>query len=114
LTANFGGANPRVSGTVDTINVRVDGTETAFSNEGVAGNLLLNTATINGNGFAGTMSADPTLAANSPMVGAVATGTYSGAFYGPNAEEIGGSMQGPDPVGTSDFIGFGYFIGQQP
>jgi hypothetical protein len=114
LTANFGGGSPSVSGTVDRIRVVTEENGALVSDVNPAGNLIMSPAAISGNGFAGTMSADPTLAANSPMVGTVATGTYSGAFYGPNAEEIGGSMQGPDPVGTSDFIGFGYFIGQQP
>lgn len=111
LTADFGG---NVQGSVDAIKLRIEENQNVTFNQGIGGSLVLGAAPIQGNGFAGTMSADSTLVANSPMVGTVGTGTYSGAFYGPNAEEIGGSLKGPDPVGTSDFIGFGYFIGQQP
>ena len=102
LNANFGART--INGAVNTIRVSVN--EGAFVNE--AGSIQLNPATITGNSFEGTMTPSGT----SDLVGAAATGNYSGAFYGPNAEEVGGAMTGVGSVGSTTFIGYGHFSGQ--
>jgi hypothetical protein len=73
-----------------------------------AGTILLNSGAISGNSFTGNMSADATLSGSNQAVGAAATGTYSGAFYGRDAEEVGGQLTGS----SGDFLGYGHFVGQ--
>jgi hypothetical protein len=109
LTANFGEGT--LQGSIDNLNEAISGSTVTPSGGGVAGSILLGTATIQGNGFAGQTSADGVLASGNSFVREVADGTYSGAFYGPDADEVGGAMRGPDPVGNSDLIGFGHFSG---
>jgi hypothetical protein len=103
LTADFGART--VNGSI--------GNLTVFENEkenpqAQAGAILLNSGTISGNSFSGTMSADGTLAASNPAVSGAATGTFSGAFYGANANEVGGQLTGS----SGSFLGYGHFVGQ--
>jgi hypothetical protein len=104
LEADFGASS--IQGDVTGIELSVDGgTPTALG-----GSLLLNPGTIDGNSFSGTMSADGALASD-PLVGAAtADGSYSGAFYGPDADEVGGSMSGGSD-GPASLLGFGHFTG---
>ena len=42
-----------------------------------------------------------------------ATGTYSGNFYGSDAEEVGGVMTLTGTDGDGGFTGTGYFLGDK-
>ncbi|MCY0146782.1 transferrin-binding protein-like solute binding protein [Hoeflea sp. G2-23] len=74
------------------------------------GQIAMGTSSINANGFTGgTVSGDA--AFNTAIDGDIAGSTYSGRFYGPNAEDVGGVL---DITGTSDgdvILGNGFFAG---
>lgn len=87
LTANFGAGN--VSGAITNMSARetrtADPTRTWTP---FAGSMALGSAPISGNGFSGALTADAGFAST---IGTVADGsTYSGGFYGPEAEEAAG------------------------
>lgn len=89
LTANFGAG--QVSGGIDNMahrepnDVDPTGTWTPFD-----GSLTLVATDIVGNGFEGAVTAD---AGFNAAIGTVGTGSsYSGTFFGPNAEEVGGGI----------------------
>jgi hypothetical protein len=67
-------------------------------------------AQISANGFAGgkLVATDP-----SGTVGSLAGSTYSGRFYGPDADQVAGvlSIQGTGADGK--FVGTGYFAGDK-
>lgn len=60
------------------------------------------TGSMSGSGFAGTASVT-TLPGGTASLGAAATGSVAGQFYGPNAEEVGGVWNASD--GTTSAIG---------
>lgn len=111
LTADFGAA--RVSGGVDNMAhrepnaVNPDRIWTPFD-----GSLTLEATDIVGNGFEGAATAD---AGFNAAIGTVGTdSSYSGTFFGPDAEEVGGtiSLTGDTAVLTnipagSAYIGYG-------
>ncbi|PUB11854.1 hypothetical protein DFP92_11297 [Yoonia sediminilitoris] len=76
------------------------------------GSILFNNASLGDvNGFQGTMSASPALRAANDQIADIADGlTYSGAFYGPAAEEVGGAIEGgPTTIGEDSFVSNGFF-----
>lgn len=106
LTANFGSGT--VAGNVTNLGIRApNNINPTGSYAGVAGNLTLGTANINGNGFTGGMSGDADFNANIATLDA--SSTYSGTFFGPAAEEVAGgvNMTGT-AAGGGAFIGEGY------
>jgi hypothetical protein len=107
MTADFG--KGEVSGSLTAITLEAPGTGTRAA---VAGSLSLDKTTFDQNGFAGTVSPDATFIGNAGLQSG--SGTYSGAFYGPNAEEVAGTLgfTGTE-VGGSGLNGYGYFIGDK-
>lgn len=74
MTANFG--TGRISGNIDT--------NDTFNN------IVLNETGISGNKFSGNATVESSAAAGA--FGDSASGNYRGAFYGPSAEEVGGTF----------------------
>lgn len=95
MEANFGAGT--ISGSMDELQARGPG-ESDYTS--IGGVLTMEETSFQVNGFAGDLSAD---AAFATATGATfdANSTYSGAFYGANAEEVGGviSMSGSDSDG---------------
>lgn len=72
---------------------------------------ILNTTDISGNGFEGAISSnDPDLG------GTLSEAIYSGRFFGPQAEDIGGQMTGRIDLddSTNDTLVEAFFVGEQP
>ncbi len=91
VTADFG------NGTVDTEYSNLNGTRSpAFANPQAAtnvGTVLVKGSRIAGTGFSGgTASIQSTQVNNGQPLSAQATTSLSGAFYGPNADEVGGAF----------------------
>jgi hypothetical protein len=107
MTADFG--KGEVSGSLTAITLQAPGSGTRAA---VAGRLSLEKTTFDQNGFAGTVSPDATFIGNAGLQSG--SGTYAGAFYGPNAEEVAGTL---GFIGTevdgSGVNGYGYFIGDK-
>lgn len=114
LAADF--AKGSVSGAVGSLEGRESGDagRTWSALQAVPGRIVLGDAAISSNGFTGgAISLD---AAATAALGADISGsTYSGRFYGPNAEQVGGVM---NIAGTDDenkkIVGVGYFQGYTP
>ena len=104
MTADFAAAT--IGGSLSNITVEPPGQ----AQTGVAGMVSMDQTSIVGNGFAGTLTPDATfIGAMGP--GFTASGNYGGTFYGPAADQVGGtvSMTGTDATGA--WNGTGYFIG---
>ena len=111
LTADFGAGT--VDGKIDALEGRATwnedptGTWTPFDGE-----LTLGKTEISGNGFTGLVTADADFVEN---VGTLnGNSTYSGTFFGPEAEEVGGglNLSGSNDDGDA-FIGKGIWRGWQ-
>ena len=107
LTANFGAGT--VSGGITNLDSRaprnVDPTRTWTP---FAGSVALGSAPITGNSFTGAVTAD---AAFQSTIGTIDAGsTYSGRFYGPEAQQAAGvfNLTGT-PAGGGTMIGWGQF-----
>lgn len=110
MTADFGAGS--VSGTMTNLfyEERAGNTVTASSNPN--GSVIMNPATIQANAFKGALSPDSTLLADSPDLANTAGQLgYSGAFYGPQAQEISGTMSGSATVNGQDYLAMGRFDG---
>lgn len=116
LTLNADFAAGSVSGSVDNVEGRDRGAAT--NNQWTAwqaapGKIILGNAAISSNGFSGgSVSLDATAA---QTFGADLSGsTYSGRFYGPDADQVGGVM---NIVGTNDedkkVVGSGFLVGDK-
>jgi hypothetical protein len=71
----------------------------------------MNQADFTQNAFGGTLTPDSTwVAAENPSF---QNGTYSGAFFGPDAEEIGGAISATGGSGVDAFNAYGFFIGEK-
>ncbi|MBN8631641.1 MAG: transferrin-binding protein-like solute binding protein [Rhodobacterales bacterium] len=73
------------------------------------GSLTMEEAAITGNGFTGAIRADADFTDN---VGTIDAGSsYSGTFFGPNGEEVGGgiNMSGTSAEDGLDYIGYGHW-----
>ncbi|MBQ2263691.1 MAG: transferrin-binding protein-like solute binding protein [Loktanella sp.] len=105
MTADFGAGT--VSGNLSELKFR-DG---RGERRNAAGKILLNTAEFGVNGFEGTISPDATYATNGEL--SINSGSYSGAFYGPVANEIGGVISAAGDRGAEPVNGIGFFHGEQ-
>lgn len=110
LTADFGAGE--VSGDVTNLEYReprnVDPTRSWTPFDGA---LTLETAAIEGNGFTGAVTADADFETN---VGTIDEGsTYSGTFFGPHAEEVGGgiNLTGTSAEDGAGYVGIGFWQG---
>lgn len=111
MTADFG--RRKVSGVVNDLTLELDGTSVTPSVTNPAGAIALDETDIVQNAFSGGMTPDAALqASNSDLAAFADSGTYSGAFYGPNAEEIGGTMTLDANVNGTRFLGIGNFDGR--
>lgn len=108
LVADFGAGT--VSGEVTNMAGRVPQLEdptrtwTAFD-----GSLTMEEAAITGNGFTGAITADAGFTAE---IGSIDAGSsYSGTFFGPGGEEVGGgiNLTGTAAEDGLDYIGFGHW-----
>jgi hypothetical protein len=109
LVANFGSG--KVSGSISNLFLELGAGQTTTSTSDPAGSILLDEAAIQKNAFAGSLSPDAVLSASDPAVATFAAGgTYSGAFYGPNAEEVGGTMNFDADVDGTRYLGIGNFV----
>lgn len=119
MNADFGEGT--ISGRLDNINlsVRTDfneetemwGSETS---DPVAGALILNETTFSINGFSGSVSPNMTLTGDDPGLAAISTGVdYSGAFFGPQAEEVGGTISGGGSFEGTDYLAIGSFRAEE-
>lgn len=105
MTADFGAAT--VSGTISNLTIQQPGQ----AETGVAGTIAMDTATISGNGFAGTLTPDATY---SGAIGLTAgSGNYGGTFYGVNGEQVGGTMTMTGTTAAGGFNGSGFFYGNK-
>jgi hypothetical protein len=69
-------------------------------------------AKISGNGFSGgTLKGNDAL--NTAIDGNLNGSTYSGRFYGPSAEQVGGIMNVKGTSGGDKFVGYGVFGGSK-
>lgn len=107
MTADFGAGT--ISGVMDAFEVR-DAGESDFV--GVLGSIAMTEAEFSVNGFEGGLAPDAEFLAEND-VSLDASSSYSGAFYGPNAEEVGGvfSVSGTDE--SEAFNGIGFFEAYQ-
>jgi hypothetical protein len=109
LVANFGSG--KISGSMNNLFLELGAGQTTTSTSDPAGSIRLDEAAIQKNAFAGTMSPDAVLSASDPAVATFAAGgKYSGAFYGPNAEEVGGTMTFDADVDGTRYLGIGNFV----
>lgn len=115
LTLNADFQAGSVTGKIDKIEARTRGADTNdkwtdWAAADAGANIEMTKAAISANGFS-----DGKLIAHDPSgeVGNLDGSTYSGRFYGPNAEQVGGvmSIKGTSPDGK--FVGNGFFIGQR-
>ena len=88
MTANF--INGTVNGSLINIRSGPESTNPVVLTSN-PGTILMNNAPISGNGFSGTVTPDSTFAstASNPTI---SSGTYSGNFFGPAADEVGGTL----------------------
>lgn len=111
LAADFTAGS--VSGEVANLQAKERGAATGdtwSAPQAVAGKLIMGTAKIGSNGFSGgSLALDATASAN---LGANINGsTYSGRFYGPDADQVGGVMNIKGSNDDGSIVGSGYFVG---
>lgn len=108
MTADFGAST--ISGAMSNLFYEERAGSTVTDSYGVAGSILMDEAKIKDNAFKGTLSADAALAADDDGIATVAGSVgYSGAFYGPQAEEVGGTFQGSGSFEGTDYLASGAF-----
>jgi hypothetical protein len=96
-----------ISGSLDNVTIQ----EPGMAETSIAGSITMNQADFTQNAFGGTLTPDSTwVAAGNPSF---QNGTYSGAFFGPDAEEIGGAISATGGSGVDAFNAYGYFIGEK-
>ncbi|MCV2863958.1 transferrin-binding protein-like solute binding protein [Defluviimonas sp. WL0075] len=107
MTADFGAAT--IAGSIYNIETRPAG---GSSFDPTLGSISMDETDIVGNSFDGTLTPDADLRTSLDL-SADTSGTYSGRFYGPNAEEVAGTLTitGADGTGTDPFSGVGFFWG---
>lgn len=107
MTADFGAGT--IAGQIDNLETRpAGGADFAATN----GTIAMNETAITGNSFAGTTTPDADLRTALDLSDDT-SGTYAGRFYGPNAEEVAGTLtiSGADGSGSDPFSGIGFFYG---
>ncbi|MFN3973130.1 MAG: transferrin-binding protein-like solute binding protein [Gemmobacter sp.] len=105
MAANFGAGT--ISGQITNITRQAPG----GTQLGVAGSVSMDPTTINGNGFAGTLTPNATLLTSTGISGA--SGTYGGTFYGPAGQQVGGTMTLSGTEGATGFVSTGFFEGNR-
>ena len=106
MMADFGAGT--INGTLSDITTQTgdDGLELS-----IAGSVAMNTARFNVNGFRSSLTGDSTLAASGLTLGSGST--YSGAFYGPAAEEVGGVLSATGTFEGENYNAVGFFVADQ-
>lgn len=104
MTADFAGGT--ISGNIDNLSVRAPGTNWD-DREAIGGAIAMNPASFDVNGFQGHLVPNDVLKAE----GIEMEATYSGAFYGPEANEVAGTMSGTGSLDGTDYNSIGYFKG---
>lgn len=104
MTANFGAGT--ISGRLENLTVQDPGADRVDQ----IGAILLNESQFDVNGFAGTVSVDQALSDDGVNL---TRGGYSGAFYGPVAEEVGGVIFGEYVDDGVTNNADGYFHGEK-
>lgn len=110
LTADFGSDTIGGEGTFDKL--LINGAPVDF--DAASGYVFLNT-TIQGNAFSGNIGAndallaDTTLEDGGVLSSIIEASEYSGVFFGPNGEQIGGVASGSATVGENGYIMYGIF-----
>lgn len=104
-----------VTGKIDKLEARTRGADTddkwtAWAAADTGANIEMTKAAISANGFS-----DGKLVAHDPSgeVGNLDGSTYSGRFYGPNAEQVGGVMSIKGASQDGKFVGNGFFAGKK-
>lgn len=103
MSADFGAGN--VSGNVSNLSIRDPGTTTDVS---TAGSIAMDSAPITGNGFSGTLTPSGTFTGPSGAL-TVSNGTYAGKFFGPSADQVGGTISLQGNYAGTDGNGAGFF-----
>lgn len=101
LDANFGAGT--ISGVMSNFETRGPGEDDWTS---IDGTIAMSSSSFESNGFQGNLTPDADWRADT---NASLTGTYSGAFFGPNAEEAAGGISASgtdDELGDFNAIGF--------
>ena len=107
MTADFG--KGEVSGMMNNARIKMPGSSTQTA---LAGGVTMETAKFDNNGFKGALVASEAFADSAGLTSG--SGTYGGAFFGPNAEQVTGALTlnaTSDTVGALD--GVGYFDAQK-
>lgn len=105
MAADFGAAT--IFGSIGNL----DGNGPGQPNAPIAGSIAMDQTAISGNGFAGTLTPDATFLADTGVSGT--TGSYAGTFYGPSADQLGGTMTLTGSENGQAFNGIGFFRGDQ-
>ncbi|MCD7060990.1 transferrin-binding protein-like solute binding protein [Pelagibacterium xiamenense] len=109
LAADFDAGT--IGGTMSNIGVRVRSDGDWGATTDLDGTIALETSSISGNGYSGTLAPDATLESELAMEDF--EGGYGGKFYGPDAEEAGGTL-GFTGVSDGDaVVGAGFFTALQ-
>jgi len=102
MTADFGAGE--IWGTIG--NTTIEDPEDG-ERDAVEGTIAMDKTTFDNNGFAGTLTADADFISDIDVNSA--EGTYSGAFYGPNAEQVAGALTFGIGADDGSLNGNGYF-----
>ncbi len=112
MTADFGSGT--VSGAIDNLDVQVRAGTDVEDEFQQAGRILLNDAEIQANAFEGEMTPDAELLESNPELSQISDDMqYSGAFYGPEADSVGGTMQGRTTVDGQGYVVIGGFSARE-
>lgn len=105
MAADFGAAT--ISGSIGNL----DGNGPGQANAPIAGSIAMDQTAITGNGFAGSLSPDAAFLAATGVSGV--NGSYAGSFYGPSADQLGGTMSLTGTQNGQAINGIGFFRGDQ-
>lgn len=108
LAMNVGFSTVSISGLISNMYVEQPGQ----ASTNTPGTISLDPTKITGTGFSGTMTPDAALLATLAG-GATGAGTYGGTFYGPSADQLGGTMDFSGSAGGVGQNGIGYFWGNK-
>ena len=105
MAADFGAAT--IFGSIGNL----DGNGPGQANAPIAGSIAMDQTAITGNGFAGSLSPDAAFLAATGVSGV--NGSYAGTFYGPSADQVGGTMSLTGTQNGQAINGIGFFRGDQ-
>lgn len=99
-----------VSGRMTELYAERRAAQDTLSEGAVAGEIIFEETTFGENAFAGDLTSDAAFTAADPEFAAlIDSGTYSGAFYGESASDVGGTTRANATVGEAPLIAQGYF-----